>query len=155
MDMRLFKTTLLLVIGLVTLGAAGISSAARRAVTLTQDPLVMRLSKDEFRIAFGINADQGAPNGCNGVIRYRVDWKTDDGTTRSEVRLVNYTVLPHANRALTVDRQYFDTSEGRHTTDVVKVSVDRITCLDSADSRTPQVASATAATTTGAAERLQ
>jgi hypothetical protein len=153
MDTRLFKTTLLLVIGLVTLGAAGISSAAKRAVTLTQDPLVMRLSKDEFRIAFGINADRGAPNGCNGVIRYRVDWKTEDGTTRSEVRLVNYTVSPHATRALTVDRQYFDTAEGQHTTDVLKVSVDRITCLDSGESRTPQVASATAAS--AAADRLQ
>jgi hypothetical protein len=145
MDTRLFKTTLLLVIGLVTLGAAGISSAAKRAVTLTQDPLVMRLSKDEFRIAFGINADRGAPNGCNGVIRYRVDWKTEDGMTRSEVRLVNYTVSPRASRALTVDRQYFDTGEGQHTTDVTKVSVDRITCLDNSDSHTSQVASATAA----------
>jgi hypothetical protein len=153
MDTRLFKTTLLLVIGLVTLGAAGISSAAKRAVTLTQDPLVMRLSKDEFRIAFGINADRGAPNGCNGVIRYRVDWKTEDGTTRSEVRLVNYTVSPHATRALTVDRQYFDTAEGQHTTDVLKVSVDRITCLDSGESHTPQLASATAAI--APAERLQ
>jgi hypothetical protein len=153
MDTRLFKTTLLLVIGLVTLGAAGISSAAKRAVTLTQDPLVMRLSKDEFRIAFGINADRGAPNGCNGVIRYRVDWKTEDGTTRSEVRLVNYTVSPHATRALTVDRQYFDTAEGQHTTDVLKVSVDRITCLDSGESHTPQLASATAAS--APAERLQ
>jgi hypothetical protein len=145
MDRRLFKTTLLLVIGLVTLGAAGISSAAKRAVKLTQDPLVMRLSKDEFRIAFGINADRGAPNGCNGVIRYRVDWKTEDGTTRSEVRLVNYTVSPHATRALTVDRQYFDTAEGQHTTDVLKVSVDRITCLEGSESHTPQLASATAA----------
>ncbi len=153
MDTRLFKTTLLLVIGLTTLGAAGISSAAKRAVTLTQDPLVMRLSKDEFRIAFGINADRSAPNGCNGVIRYRVDWKTEDGTTRSEVRLVSYTVVAHAARALTVDRQYFDTAEGQHTTDVLKVSVDRITCLDNGESRTPQVASATAAG--AAAERLQ
>jgi hypothetical protein len=145
MDTRLFKTTLLLVIGLITLGAAGISSAAKRAVSLTQDPLVMRLSKDEFRIAFGINADRGAPNGCNGVIRYRVDWKTEDGTTRSEVRLVNYTVSPHATRAMTVDRQYFDTAEGQHTTDVLKVSVDRITCLEGAESHTPQLASVTAA----------
>jgi hypothetical protein len=153
MDTRLFKTTLLLVIGLITLGAAGISSAAKRAVSLTQDPLVMRLSKDEFRIAFGINADRGAPNGCNGVIRYRVDWKTEDGTTRSEVRLVNYTVSPHATRAMTVDRQYFDTAEGQHTTDVLKVSVDRITCLEGAESRTPQLASSTAAS--AAAERLQ
>jgi hypothetical protein len=153
MDTRLFKTTLLLVIGLLTLGAAGISSAAKRAVTLTQDPLVMRLSKDEFRIAFGVNAERGAPNGCNGVIRYRVDWKTEDGTTRSEVRLVNYTVSPHATRAMTVDRQYFDTAEGQHTTDVLKVSVDRITCLEGGESRTPQLASASAAS--AAAERLQ
>jgi hypothetical protein len=144
MDTRLFKTTLLLIIGLVTLGAAGISSAAKRAVTLTQDPLVMRLSKDEFRIAFGINAERGGPNGCNGVIRYRVDWKTEDGMTRSEVRLVNYTVLPHASRALTVDRQYFDTAEGQHTTEVLKVNVDRITCLDSGNTHAPQVAATTA-----------
>jgi hypothetical protein len=155
MDTRLFKTTLLLVIGLMTLGAAGISSAAKRSLTLTQDPLVMRLSKDEFRIAFGINADRGAPNGCNGVIRYRVDWKTEDGMKRSDVRQVNYAVLPHASRAMTVDRQYFDTGEGQHTTDVVKVSVDRITCLESGDARTPQVASATAAAASSAAERLQ
>jgi hypothetical protein len=145
MDIRLYKTAVLLVIGLVTLGAAGVSAAARRSVSLTQDPLVMRLSKDEFRIAFGINADQGAPNGCNGVIRYRVDWKTEDGTRRSEVRMVNYTVSPRTSRAMTVDRQYFDTAEGQHTTDVLKVSVDRITCLDSGDARMPQVESATAA----------
>ncbi|HEX2788970.1 MAG TPA: hypothetical protein VHN17_00935 [Steroidobacteraceae bacterium] len=154
MDTRLYKTTLLLVIGLITLGAAGISSAARRAVSLTQDPLVMRLSKDEFRIAFGINADRGAPNGCNGVIRYRVDWKTEDGMTRSEVRMVNYTVSPRASRAMTVDRQYFDTGEGQHTTDVIKVSVDRITCLDSGDSHVPQLASA-AIPVAAAAARLQ
>ena len=139
MDTRLFKTTLLLVISLTTLGAAGISSAARRAVTLTQDPLVMRLSKDEFRIAFGIDANSSAPNGCNGVIRYRVDWKTEDGMTRSEVRLVNYTVLPHSSRALTVDRQYFDTAEGQHTTDVVRVSIDTITCHDGVGERTAEL----------------
>jgi hypothetical protein len=28
-----------------------------------------------------------------------------------------------------LERQYFDTAEGAHTTDVVKVTVDRITCL--------------------------
>ena len=118
---------------------------AERAAFLTQEPFVMRLSKDEFRIAFGINAPLCVANGCSGVIRYRVDWKTEDGMTRSEVRLVNYTVLPHAGRALTVDRQYFDTAEGQHTTDVVKVSVDRITCLDSGDSHPAQIASVTAA----------
>ena len=146
---------------IVTAGVAAVPTLSNgagtpvsdRSVSLSQEPLVMRLHKDEFRIAFGINAERCAANGCNGVIRYRVDWKTEDGMTRSEVRLVNYTVLPHASRALTVDRQYFDTAEAQHTTDVVKVSVDRITCLDSGNSHPPQVASATAAP--AAAERLQ
>lgn len=124
--------------------SANAAAVSTRAVSLTQDPVVMRLSKDEFRIAFGINANSSAPNGCNGVIRYRVDWKTDNGMTRSEVRLVNYTVLPHASRALTVDRQYFDTAEGQHTTEVLKVNVDRITCLNSGTTHAPQVASTTA-----------
>lgn len=90
----------------------------------------MRLSKDEFRVAFSINAERCAPNGCNGVIQYRIDWKTENGTTRSEIKLVNYIVSPTANRAMTVDRQYLDTAEGAHTTDVIKVQVDKITCLD-------------------------
>jgi hypothetical protein len=120
-------STLLPALALVSLGAAGVASAAGQSVSLTQDPLVMRLSKDEFRIVFGIHAQQSAGRGCNGVIRYRVDWKTEDGTTRSETRLVSYRVSPSASRAITVDRQYFDTAEGQHTTDVVKVSVNRIT----------------------------
>jgi hypothetical protein len=105
--------------------------ASRRAVSLAQEPLVMRLDKDEFRIAFGLNAGRFASNGCNGVIHYRVDWKTEDGTTRSQAKRVNYTVLPGANRTITVDHQYLDTAAAAHTTDVVKVSVDKITCLDS------------------------
>ena len=95
----------------------------------------MRLSKDEFRIAFGINAERCASSaqGCNGVIRYRVDWMTEDGTTRSETRRLSYTVAPQSRRSLAVDRQYFDTAEGAHTTHVVKVSVKLITCVDGAD----------------------
>jgi hypothetical protein len=103
---------------------------------MNQGPLVMRLSKDKFRIAFSINGERCSPSGCNGVI-YRIDWKTEDGTTRSEIKLVNYTVPPHANRAMTVGRQYLDTAEGAHTTDVIKVSVDKITCLDGEYSRAP------------------
>jgi hypothetical protein len=38
-------------------------------------------------------------------------------------------VSPNASRTIAVDRQYFDTAEGQHTTDVLKVSVDAITCL--------------------------
>jgi hypothetical protein len=113
-------------------GASDTAAAAlKRSVSLTQDPLVMRLDKDEFRIAFGINADGLGSNGGNGVIRYRVDWKAEDGTARSEIKRVSYTVLPGTSRTITVDHQYFDTAAGEHTTDVVKVSVDQITYLDS------------------------
>jgi hypothetical protein len=137
------KTASLWLLGLASLRAgAAEAPAAARPVSLSQEPLVMRLSKDEFRIAFGIEAVRGAPNGCAGVIRYRVDWRTEDGTRRSELRQVSYRVSPLANRAITVDRQYFDTAEGQHTTDVVKVSVERITCLDNGVARAPQIAAA-------------
>ncbi len=108
---------------------------ARHSVSLTQDPLVMRLNKDEFRIAFGINGERCEANGCSGIIRYRVDWKTQEGAIRSEIKHVNYTVAPRTSRTIAVDRQYFDTAEGQHTTDVVRVSIDAITCLDGADAR--------------------
>ena len=143
MRMNSIKMTPLSVIAVVILAAgASVAPASEPSISLSQKPLVMRLSKDEFRIAFGLNAERGAANGCHGVIRYRVDWKTEDGTTRSESRLVNYTVSPRASRAITVDRQYFDTAEGQHTTEVVKVSVNRITCLNASDSHARQLASA-------------
>jgi hypothetical protein len=114
--------------------------ALKRSVSLTQDPLVMRLDKDEFRVAFGIDAGRFVSNGCNGVIRYRVNWKTEDGTTRSETKRVNYSVPAGASRTIAVDHQYFDTAAGGHTTDVVKVSVDEITCLDSRPVQTASTA---------------
>src|SRR5580698_8589945 len=113
--------------------------ASQRSISLTQEPLVMRLNKNEFRIDFGINAERCGANGCSGMIRYRVDWKTADGATRSEIKQVGYSVSPQARRTITVDRQYFDTAEGRHTTDVVKVSVDAITCRDGADERAAEI----------------
>jgi hypothetical protein len=134
---------LILTASLALLPALGAAAAPMaRSASLTQDPLVMRLSKDEFRIAFGVNAEHCASKGCNGVIRYRVDWKTEDGTTRSEIKRVSYAVLPSSNRALAVDRQYFDTAEGAHTTDVVRVNVDLITCVDGVDSHAPRTAAA-------------
>ncbi|MGB6307810.1 MAG: hypothetical protein WBF89_08450 [Steroidobacteraceae bacterium] len=132
--MKIISLTLLA--ALASSAAAVASPPAERSVSLTQDPLVMRLNKDEFRIAFGINGERCGANGCSGMIRYRVDWKTADGTTRSEVKRVGYSVSPHAPRTIAVDRQYFDTAEGRHETDVVKVRVDGITCLDGAGSIT-------------------
>ena len=119
----------LIALALSSVGALAASPApAERSISLTQDPLVMRLNKDEFRIAFGINGEH-CVNGCSGMIRYRVDWKTQDGATRSETKQVHYTVPPRAGRTIAVDRQYFDTAEGQHRTDVVKVRVDAITCV--------------------------
>jgi hypothetical protein len=114
--------------------SASAAAPADGLVSLAQPPLVMRLNKDEFRIAFGINGERCAPNGCNGLIRYSVDWKATDGTTRSEVKQVSYTVSPNAARTIAVDRQYFDTAEGEHTIDVVNVRVDVITCRGGVDS---------------------
>src|SRR5512135_1203058 len=48
---------------------------AAPTVSLTHLPLVMRLGKDEFRVAFGIKSAGCAATGCHGVVRYRVQWK--------------------------------------------------------------------------------
>jgi hypothetical protein len=109
-------------------GAAG--SPAKLTVSLVGPPLVMRLNSDEFRIAFGIDGKQCMPGGCSGSILYRVHWKTADGTPGSDSRRVNYRVSPHSGRTIAVDRQYLDTAEGAHTTQVVHVSVDQITCQE-------------------------
>jgi hypothetical protein len=110
------------------------------AASLNHAPLVMRLSKDEFRIAFGVNAQGCSTHGCSGMIRYRVDWRIEDGTTASEYKRVSYTVLPKYERALTVDRQYFDTAEGAHTTEIVKVTVASITCTDASQPQAAEMA---------------
>ena len=88
--------------------------------------------------------------GCNGVISYRVAWKTEDGTMRSERKQVNYAASPGAARTIAVDHQYFDTVEGRHTTEIVKVSVDKMSCLDTPPSQ-PELSAKTAATARQAA----
>jgi hypothetical protein len=116
-----------LLFGCVAAGARAATSS-ESLVSLTQAPLVMRVSNDQFRVAFGINGDQCFPNGCRGSIRYRVIWSTEDGVIRTEIRKVSYAVVPNSRRSITVDRQYFDTAEGEHTTKIVRVSVDVITC---------------------------
>jgi hypothetical protein len=130
LELRMKLIPLSLMVMVTLSAAAAPAPRTDRSVSLTQDPLVMRLNKDEFRIAFGINGERCGDNGCSGIIRYRVEWKTTDGTARSEIKHVHYSVSPHAPRTIAVDRQYFDTAEGQHTTDVVKVSIDAITCLD-------------------------
>jgi len=119
--------------------SAGAVLASERSVSLSQDPLIIRLNKDEFRIAFGINGDRCGERGCSGIIRYRVIWKTADGMTRSETKHVSYVVSPLASRTIAVDRQYFDTAEGQHRTDIVKVSIDEITCRDGVGERAPSI----------------
>jgi hypothetical protein len=132
------QPTLLCLVSLMS-AAAHAAQPAVPAVSLTQDPLVMRMSKDEFRIAFGINAGHCSASGCYGVIRYRVSWRAEDGTTGSDVKQVAYSVAPNASRSIVVDRQYFDTAEAEHTTQITHVSIDRITCRVGAPSRPLQV----------------
>jgi len=126
--MKMIDSCLIAAAMLALATGAAATGAARRSVSLAGDPLVMRLDKDEFRIAFGINGAQCLPGGCSGLIRYRVQWRATDGTARSELKQVSYTVSPEAGRTIAVDRQYLDTAEGAHTVDVVNVSVDTITC---------------------------
>jgi hypothetical protein len=121
--MKIFSFSLL---ALIAATAVARETSHAPGLALTQDPLVMRLDKDEFRIAFGINGERCGDAGCSGMIRYRVKWRTADGISRSEVKQVSFKLLPNTQRTITVDRQYFDTAEGQHTTDVVKVSVDAI-----------------------------
>jgi hypothetical protein len=109
---------------------AALAAPPEGAVLVTGEPVVMRLNKDEFRIVFGIDGRSCVPHGCSGSVRYRVDWKASDGTTRSEQKEVSYIVSPQAARTIAVDRQYLDTAEGAHDVDVVKVRVDRITRSD-------------------------
>jgi hypothetical protein len=140
LELRMKLIPLFVMATMTLTAAAGAAPRSEHSVSLTQDPLVMRLNKDEFRIAFGINGERCGQNGCRGMIHYRVDWKTADGATRSEIKHVSYTVSPRAPRTIAVDRQYFDTAEGQHTTDVVKVSIHAITCLDGVDAGTPELA---------------
>jgi hypothetical protein len=128
--MKMISLPLLAILS--TSAGAGVSTSVVQSVSLTQDPLVMRLSKDEFRIAFGINGERCGANGCSGTIHYRVEWKAPDGASRSEIRHVDYKVAPNAGRTIAVDRQYLDTAEGQHTTEVVNVHVDAISCNEGA-----------------------
>jgi hypothetical protein len=132
------QLTLLCWVSLMS-AAAQAAQAAVPAVSLTQEPLVMRMSKDEFRIAFGIDAGRCSASGCYGVIRYRVRWRAEDGTTGSDLKQVAFAVAPNAPRSIVVDRQYFDTAEAEHTTEITQVSIDRIICRAGAPSRPLQV----------------
>jgi hypothetical protein len=129
----MMKLQPLCLLAVATLSAQGAQPQAH-PISLSQNPLVMRLNKDEFRIAFGINAATCAATGCHGLIQYRVHWKTEQGLTRSELKQVSYSVPARSQRSIAVDRQYFDTAEAEHTTEIVDVSVDAITCHEGVES---------------------
>ncbi|HZC78684.1 MAG TPA: hypothetical protein VE258_13120 [Ktedonobacterales bacterium] len=128
-----FGTALAAVLLFPTLAAA--ADDMPRPARVTQEPLVMRLSKDEFRIAFGIDVPGCAVHGCSGHVHYRVAWRTEDGTMVAETKRVSYSVPPNYGRTMIVDRQYLDTAEGAHTTEVVRVTVKHITCEHGAGTR--------------------
>lgn len=107
-------------------GAATEPAACK--VTLTQDPLVMRIGKDEFRIAFGLDGSTCHGTACRGVIKYNATWQAEDGTRNTEQKSVRYEIPDDAERSLTVDRGYFDEGESQHTVEIVNVDVEQISC---------------------------
>jgi hypothetical protein len=116
--------------GLVLALAVGNAAAAEAscAVNVTDEPVVIRMDKDEFRIAFGVAGDACEKDGCAGVIRYHAAWRTEDGTESTDDKVLSYEIPSGAKRSIAVDRHYFDTSEGRHTTDLVGVKIDDVSC---------------------------
>jgi hypothetical protein len=123
----------LLALCVLPLGTA-FAAPATCGVSLTQDPLVMRIGKDEFRIAFGLDAASCHESGCSGSIQYDATWQTDDGQRSTERKTVAFDIPAGAERSLSVDRHYFDTAEAQHTTQVVGVAVDQISCDSTARS---------------------
>ncbi len=121
------KTLALLAFALIPAGSVFAASESC-SVSLAQEPVVMRLGKDEFRIAFGLNGAQCLQSGCNGTIDYRAEWKTEDGAKRIESKQLTYAIPDGTQRSIVVDRHYFDTSEGKHTTDLTQVSVEAVSC---------------------------
>ena len=114
--------------------SAAFATEGTCSVSLTQDPLVMRLGKDEFRIAFGLDGAACQGSGCNGTISYDTTWQDENGNRTTERHSVSYAIPNGAQRSLSVDRNYFDDGEAQHTTDVVSVSVDKISCGDAGKS---------------------
>ena len=101
------------------------------AVTVAKDPVIIRMDKDEFRIAFGVSGERCQESGCSGVIRYKAAWRTENGEQSVDTKLLSYDIPNGASNSIAVDRHYFDTSEGKHTTDLVQVTVDDVSCARS------------------------
>jgi hypothetical protein len=106
----------------------GASAQDSCKVGLSQDPLVMRLGSDEFRIAFGLDGSRCPPGGCRGEISYKATWRGQDGVRTTEQKSVHFDIPSGAPRSLTTDRSYFDDGEARQTTEIVAVDVSKISC---------------------------
>ncbi|MEP6484816.1 MAG: hypothetical protein ABJB01_10225 [Rudaea sp.] len=126
--MKILVALILALLPIATVFAASESCS----VSMAQDPVVMRLGKDEFRIVFGLNSERCGARGCNGTISYSTEWTTEDGMARNEHKTLTYAVPDDAKRSLVVDRHYFDTSEGKHTTDIAHIRVEDVSCVPSA-----------------------
>jgi len=122
--MKIRAIALMMVLGTTNVFAA----PAVCSVSVQKDPVVMRMSKDEFRIAFGVSGEQCHENGCTGVIRYDAAWRTEDGSENVDHKLLSYSIPSGTNQSIAVDRHYFDTGEGKHTTDLVRVSISEVSC---------------------------
>lgn len=127
------KTTIPVLVALLAIGnaAAAPAAPAECSVSVSNEPVIMRVSKDEFRIVFGVSGDACQQTGCAGVIKYQASWKTEDGAENVDSKLVSYTIPSGAERSIAVDRHYFDMGEGKHTTELVRVSVDDVSCAAS------------------------
>lgn len=124
------KVPMMMILAMLPLGGA-LAAPAACSVAVDNDPVVIRMNKDEFRIAFGVTGEQCREAGCSGAIRYHAAWRTEDGAEATDSKLLRYEIPSGANRSIAVDRHYFDTSEGKHTTDVVDVRVEDVSCVPS------------------------
>lgn len=124
------KPTALIFLSLTVLFAGSASAAQVTAcsATVTPNPVVSRLGKDEFRVAFGIGGEECRGIGCAGTIDYRTIWEDEKGVRNVDVKRVGYSIPAGAAQSITVDRSYFDTAEGKHTTQVVDVRIDKVSC---------------------------
>jgi hypothetical protein len=126
------KTLFALLMLALPLGEAfAATPAATCAVKVAQDPVIIRMDKDEFRIAFAVSGQQCQDGGCSGVIRYQAAWRTEDGAQSTDAKTLSYDIPNGASQSIAVDRHYFDTSEGKHTTDLVQITIDDVSCAPS------------------------
>jgi len=122
------KISIPVLIGILAIGNASAATPATCSVTVSIEPVIMRMSKDEFRIVFGVSGDQCSEKGCSGIIKYKAEWRTQEGTGNVDSKMLSYAIPSGSSRSIAVDRHYFDMGEGKHTTDLVHVSVDEVSC---------------------------